>query len=159
MKIASGKVVSMHYTLTDDAGDVIDSSRGQDPIEYLHGHGNIIGGLENALEGNEAGDKTVVKLSPSEGYGEYNQNAVFQVPRDKFPAGSDIQVGMRVEGEGPEGTHSFIVLGLSEEEVTLDANHPLAGKNLNFDVEIIEVREATDQELAHGHVHDHGHDH
>lgn len=159
MKAANDRVVSMHYTLTDDAGTLIDSSRGREPLDYLHGHGNIISGLENALEGAEAGYKAAVKLSPAEGYGEYNAQAVFEVPKDKFPAGSDIEEGMQVHGEGPQGVMSFTVVGLTDAGVVLDGNHPLAGKNLNFDVEVIAVREATVQELAHGHVHSHGHDH
>jgi FKBP-type peptidyl-prolyl cis-trans isomerase SlyD len=159
MKAANGRVVSMHYTLTDDAGNTIDSSRGRDPFVYLHGHGNIISGLETALEGAEAGFKSAVTLQPSEGYGEYNPKAVFEVPKEQFPSGEDIQVGMQVQGEGPQGIVAFTVVELTDNEVVLDGNHPLAGKTLSFDVEIITVREATDQELEHGHVHAHGHHH
>lgn len=149
----------MHYTLTDDAGEVLDSSSGRTPFEYLHGHGNIIGGLESALEGVEAGFKSKVTVAPADGYGERNDKAVFEVPRDQFPPGEDIQVGMQVHGEGPQGVIAFTVVGVAADHVTLDGNHPLAGKTLHFDVEVLGVREATKQELDHGHVHAHGHDH
>ena len=159
MKVANGMVVSMHYTLTDEAGTTLDSSRGRAPFAYLHGHGNIISGLENALEGAEAGYKSEVELAPAEGYGEHNETVVFEVPREQFPDNEDIQVGMRVEGQGPQGVVPFTVVGLTEQGVVLDGNHPLAGKTLHFSVEVLEVRKATDQELAHGHVHDQHHDH
>ncbi|HXH04703.1 MAG TPA: peptidylprolyl isomerase [Candidatus Competibacteraceae bacterium] len=159
MKATAGMVVSMHYTLTDDQGEVIDSSRGGEPFAYLHGHGNIISGLEQALEGAEAGFHEQITVAPEDGYGEYLQQAVFEVPRDQFPQGEDIEVGMRVHGEGPQGVMAFTVVGLTEYGVILDGNHPLAGKTLHFDVEVLEVRQATRQELAHGHVHAGGHDH
>jgi len=137
MKTANGMVVTMHYTLTDDTGNTIDSSAGRDPLTYLHGYGNIIPGLESALEGCEAGFKSRVDVAASEGYGERDANAVFEAPREQFP--DDMEV--------------------TESNVKLDANHPLAGMNLHFDVEIVEVRAATDEEIEHGHVHDGSHDH
>lgn len=159
MKAANGMVVSMHYTLTNDQGQTLDSSRGGAPFAYLHGHGNIISGLEGALEGAEAGFANKVTVAPADGYGERNDQAVFEVPREQFPAGEEVQIGMRVHGEGPQGVMAFTVVGLTETGVVLDANHPLAGETLHFDVEVLEVRAATAQELAHGHVHAHGHDH
>lgn len=159
MKAALGRVVSLHYTLTDDHGMLLDSSRGHEPFAYLHGHGNIIPGLETALEGKEAGFNGAVQVSPAEGYGEYDPQAVFDVPRGQFPPGEDIQVGMQVQGEGAHGIMSFMVVNVDEQNVTLDANHPMAGKTLHFDVEVLEIRDATPQELSHGHVHAHGHDH
>lgn len=159
MKATEGMVVSMHYTLTDDGGAVIDSSRDGEPFEYLHGHGNIVPGLEQALEGTEPGHRSAVTVAPAKGYGEHQFQAVFQVPREQFPPGEEIAVGMRVHGEGPDGVMAFTVVGVSPETVTLDANHPLAGKTLHFDVEVVSVREATRQELSHGHVHSGGHDH
>lgn len=159
MKAAHGRVVSLHYTLTDDHGMLLDSSRGREPFAYLHGHGNIIRGLETALEGSEAGFLSNIKVPPGDGYGDYNPEAVFEVPRGQFPPDEDIRVGMQVQGEGEHGVLSFTVVEVNGQGVVLDANHPMAGKNLNFDVEVLGVREATEQELSHGHVHAHGHDH
>ncbi|MCB1823581.1 MAG: peptidylprolyl isomerase [Candidatus Competibacteraceae bacterium] len=159
MKAAKDKIVSLHYTLTDDGGVTLDSSHGREPLSYLHGHGNIIQGLEAALEGKEVGFNASVQVVPADGYGEYNPQAVFEVPREQFPPNEAIQVGMRVQGESPDGVLNFTVLAVNEQGVVLDANHPMAGKNLNFEVEVLEVRDATAQELSHGHVHPHGHDH
>lgn len=159
MKAARGKVVSLHYTLTDDQGIVLDSSQGREPLAYLHGYGNLIHGLETALEGREAGFATTVKVAPADAYGDYQPEAVFEVPRRQFPPQEDIQVGMQVQGESEHGIQSFRVVQVSDQAVVLDGNHPMAGKNLHFDVEVLDVREATAQELAHGHVHAHGHDH
>ena len=159
MKATQDRVVSLHYTLTDDHGLLLDSSRGRDPLAYLHGHGHIIQGLESALEGREAGFSGSVQVPPTDAYGEYDPQGVFEAPRDQFPPGEDIQAGMRVQAEGPQGTVNFTVLSANDQGVVLDANHPLAGKTLNFEVELLEVREATTQELAHRHVHAHGHDH
>lgn len=160
MKVANDRVITMHYTLSDENGAVIDSSRDRDePFVYLHGHGNIIGGLESALEGTEEGFASEITVTPEEGYGERNEQAVFQVPKEQFPAGEDIQVGMQVQGEGPQGVVAFTVADLTDNGVILDGNHPLAGKTLHFDVEVLDVREATSQELEHGHAHAHGNEH
>lgn len=159
MKAAHGRVVSLHYTLTDDLGVQIDSSHGREPFIYLHGFGNIIRGLENALEGCEAGYRSTIQIAPADGYGEYDPQAVFNAPREKFPPQEDIQVGMRIHGQSDQGLLEFTVVNVSAQAITLDANHPLAGKNLHFAVDVLEVRDATAQELAHGHVHAHGHDH
>lgn len=159
MKATHGRVVSLHYTLTDDLGVQLDSSRGHEPFVYLHGFGNIIPGLEKALEGCEAGFSSTIQVAPADGYGEYNPQGVFEAPRDQFPPGEEIQVGMRVQGEGAHGIVNFTVVSLNDQAVTLDANHPMAGKNLHFAVDVLEVRDATAQELAHGHVHAHGRDH
>lgn len=159
MKAARGRVVSLHYTLTDDSGVQLDSSREREPFAYLHGYGNIIAGLEAALEGCEAGFSSAIHLTPAEGYGEYNPEAVFEAPRAQFPPGENIQIGMRVQGEGERGILNFTVVDVNDQVVVLDANHPMAGKNLHFAVEVLAVRDATAQELAHGHAHTHGHDH
>lgn len=159
MKAANGRVVSLHYVLTDDHGLLLDSSREREPFAYLHGYGNIIRGLETALEGSEAGFSSAIRVPPADGYGDYNPEAVFEVPRGQFPPEEDIQVGMQVQGEGAHGILNFTVVEVSDRGVVLDANHPMAGKNLNFQVEVLEVRAATEQELSHGHVHAHGHDH
>ncbi len=159
MKTASGMVVTMHYTLSDDAGEVIDSSSGRAPLSYLHGHGNIVPGLEKALEGAEAGFKQRVTVPPAEGYGEKDPDAVFEAPRDQFPPDMEVEPGVRVYAEGPHGPVHFTVLELTDDGVRLDANHPLAGMNLHFDVEVVEVRQATPEELEHGHVHGEDHHH
>ena len=159
MKAVHGRVVSLHYTLTDDLGVQLDSSRGHEPFVYLHGYGNIIPGLESALEGHEAGFSSAIQVVPADGYGAYNPQAVFEVPRAQFPPSEDIQVGMQVQGEGAQGILNFTVVDVNDQGVVLDANHPMAGKNLHFAVDVLEVRDATAQELAHGHVHAHGHDH
>lgn len=159
MKATQDTVVSLHYTLTDDHGLLLDSSRGRDPLAYLHGHGHIIQGLEAALEGCEVGFSKSVQVPPANAYGEYDPKAVFEAPRDQFPPGEDIKPGMQVQAESPQGIVNFTVVSANDQAVTLDANHPLAGKTLNFEVEVLEVREATDQELAHQHVHAQGHDH
>jgi FKBP-type peptidyl-prolyl cis-trans isomerase SlyD len=160
MKTASGMVVTMHYTLTDDAGTVLDSSEGREPLAYLHGHGNIIPGLEKALEGSEPGFKSSVTVPPGEGYGEKNPEAVFEAPREHFPPEMELAPGNQVYAEGPRGPVTFTIVDTSDSGVVLDANHPLAGQTLHFDVEVVEVREATQEELEHGHVHgEGGHEH
>jgi FKBP-type peptidyl-prolyl cis-trans isomerase SlyD len=160
MKAASGTVVSMHYTLTDDSGTVLDSSSGGDPLTYLHGHGNIIPGLEKALEGRESGFRSKVTVPAAEAYGEKDPQAVFEAPREHFPPDLELAEGLRVFAEGPEGRIALTVIKLTETGAVLDANHPLAGQTLHFDVEITEVRTATTEEVEHGHVHgpdDHHH--
>lgn len=153
MKIAHGTVVTMHYTLTDDTGTVIDSSAGREPLAYLHGYGNIIPGLEKVLEGREAGFKSNVTVPPAEGYGERDPSAVFEAPREHFDPDMDLTPGVQVYAEGPQGPVAFMVVSVSESGVMLDANHPLAGETLHFDIEITDVRKATEEETTHGHVH------
>lgn len=160
MKTARNMVVSLHYTLKDDSGEVLDSSDGREPLAYLHGHSNIVPGLEKALEGSDVGHRSKVAVTPAEGYGEQNPELVFEAPREKFPNDMKLEAGSRVYAEGPEGPISFAVVRLTESGAILDGNHPLAGKTLHFDVEIVDVRPATKEELEHGHVHGAGgHDH
>ena len=156
MTIAQNSVVTIHYTLKDDAGQVIDSSREGDPIAYLHGHGNLVLGLERELQGKSAGDKVSVSVTPEEGYGEYDQKLVQQVPRRSMSGVGKITLGMRLHAQTPEGPRAVTVTRLVGDMVTIDGNHPLAGKNLNFEVEITDVRDATEEELTHGHVHGEG---
>jgi len=153
MPIAKDSVVSIHYTLKDDAGAVIDSSAGSDPLTYLHGHGNIVSGLENALEGKETGNKIVVTVPPAEGYGDYNKDLVQKVPRRSLKGIPNVRVGMQLQAQTEQGTRVVTVTNVQSDMVTIDGNHPLAGKALNFDVEVTEVRSATEEELSHGHVH------
>ncbi len=156
--IDNGRVVSIDYTLKDDAGTVIDSSEGAEPLSYLHGHGQIIPGLEKKLDGAAVGDDLEVTVSPDEGYGAHDPSRVFTVPRERFEF--DVKAGDFVQAKQPDGTAIPLqVTGVSEQEVTVDANHPLAGRTLNFAVKVVGVREATSEELEHGHSHDgHAHD-
>jgi FKBP-type peptidyl-prolyl cis-trans isomerase SlyD len=153
MQIATDAVVSIHYTLTDDTGETLDSSAGGDPLAYLHGKGNLIPGLENALTGKQAGDKLQVKVAPAEGYGEYDKALIQSVPRRSFKGVGKVQVGMQFQVPSPQGARMVTVTRVAGDMVTIDGNHPLAGKHLNFDVEITEVRAASEEEIAHGHVH------
>jgi FKBP-type peptidyl-prolyl cis-trans isomerase SlyD len=153
MQVAQNAVVSIHYTLTDDTGKTIDSSAGGDPLAYLHGNGNLIPGLEKALEGKQTGDKVTVKIPPAEGYGEHDPALVQQIPRRVLKGINNVYVGMQLQAQSEHGVRAVTVTHVAGDMVTIDGNHPLAGQNLNFDVEITEVRAATDEELAHGHVH------
>lgn len=153
MQIANDKVVSIHYTLKDNDGKILDSSEGKDPLKYLHGKQNIIPGLENAMEGKSIGDKFNVKVEPSEGYGERNDQMVVSIPRTSFGEIEEINPGMQFQLNSQNGPVVVTVVETDDENVKVDANHPLAGVELNFDVEVMEIREATDEELDHGHVH------
>lgn len=160
LSAAHQHVVAMHYTLTNDAGEVLDSSQGREPLAYLHGAGNIVPGLEKAISGRKAGDKFSVSVAPAEGYGEHDPERVQDVPRSAFQGVDDIQPGMQFQaGNGRGQGMPVVVTKVDSQTVTIDANHPLAGVTLHFAIEITEVRAATAQELAHGHVHAHGHDH
>lgn len=153
MKIAEDKVVSIHYTLTDSGGTVLDASAGGEPLAYLHGAGNIIPGLESALEGRQAGDRLSVTVDPAQGYGERDERLVQAVPRSAFKGVEQLAPGMQFQAQGPQGTRLVVVTQVAADIVTVDANHPLAGQTLHFEVEIAEVRDATREELEHGHVH------
>ena len=152
MTVENGKVVSFHYTLTNAQGDVLDQSQ-EHPMPYLHGAGNIIPGLEKELAGKKVGDKLTVNVPAAEAYGEYHEQLVNDVPREAFQGVDQIEPGMQFQANTPEGVQVITVKAVCGETVTVDANHPLAGQDLNFDVEIVEVREATEEESAHGHVH------
>lgn len=156
MEITKNKVASIHYTLRDDEGTVIDSSEGRDPLLYLHGAGNLIPGMEEGLEGKSKGEKFNIKIEPEKGYGEKDENLVQKVPRSAF-GDQEVKPGMRFStNQGGVVT----VTDVSLDSVTVDGNHPLAGVALNFDVEVMEVRNATLEEISHGHVHgDGGHHH
>ncbi|MDD1651261.1 MAG: peptidylprolyl isomerase [Methylococcaceae bacterium] len=153
MQIETHKVVSIHYTLTSDEGDILDSSEGQEPLTYLHGLGNIIAGLENALTGRAVGDKFTVSVAPAEGYGERDDAMVQSVPKSAFQGVDEILPGMQFQAQSPEGMQLVTVIDVEGDDVILDGNHPMAGLNLNFTVEITEIRDATREELDHGHVH------
>ena len=151
--IGDNLVVSMHYKLTDDAGNVLDSSEGSEPMTYLHGSGDIIAGLEKALLGKAEGATLQVRVEPEEGYGEVVPDLIQTIDRAAFKGVDAIEVGMLFEAESPQGEVQHIVVKeVAGDEIVIDANHPLAGVVLDFDIEIISVREATQDEVAHGHV-------
>ena len=149
MQITKHKVAAIHYTLTDNEGNILDSSSGRDPLHYIHGVGNLIPGMEEGLEGKATGDKFTLKVSPEKGYGVKSDDLMQQVPRSAF-GDQKIEVGMQFQtNQGQVVTVTKVGL----ENITVDGNHPLAGVELNFAVEVIEIRGATEEELAHGHVH------
>jgi FKBP-type peptidyl-prolyl cis-trans isomerase SlyD len=147
-------VVSMHYKLTNNAGDILDSSEGEQPLSYLHGAGNLIPGLEKELTGKTVGASLQVAVAPEEAYGPVNDALIETVPRSAFQGVESVEPGMAFEARGNDGqSRRIVVTEISGDDITVDGNHPLAGVELNFDVEIIEVRDATEEEIAHGHVH------
>lgn len=150
MKIAPGTVVSLEYILTDEQGEVLDTTEGREPLEYLHGYHNIIPGLEEALEGAEAGFSTEVTVEPDKGYGPVDPHAIFAVPIDRFPEDMEVTIGMTVVGETQSGPIRLTVRDIQDDMVVLDGNHPLAGKTLHFSVKVTDVRESTDQEKQLG---------
>jgi len=152
MQVGADKAVSIHYTLRDDAGEVLDSSDGRDPLTYLHGAGNIVPGLEKALEGKQVGDEVKVKVAPADGYGERDEENVRNVPRRRLPEGK-IEPGMRLRLQTEHGPMIVAVTAVQGDYVTIDGNHALAGMTLNFEVKVVEVRDATAEERTHGHVH------
>jgi FKBP-type peptidyl-prolyl cis-trans isomerase SlyD len=153
MQVASHKVVSMHYTLTNDRGETLDSSRGHEPLTYLHGAGNLIPGLEKALEGKQGGDKLTVRVPPEDGYGKRDDALIQAIPRRTLKGMGDLRVGMRLQAQSDHGVRVVRITHVAGDMVTIDGNHELAGETLNFDVEITEVRDATAEEMEHGHVH------
>lgn len=154
MKVQNNSVVSIHYTLTNDSGEVLDSSEGKDPLKYLHGAGNIIPGLENELLDCVVGDSKQVTVQPKDGYGELNEQLVQKLPTEAFGGIDKIEEGMEFQAEGPDGSAQYVVVTKVEEDgITIDGNHALAGQVLNFDVSVVEVRDATETEIEHGHVH------
>jgi FKBP-type peptidyl-prolyl cis-trans isomerase SlyD len=154
MQIRENTVVSIDYVLTDAAGAVLDRSAEGSPLSYLQGASNIIPGLERALEGKTQGESLQVEVAPAEGYGDYDQDLVQVVSRELFEDADALEPGMRFQASSDSGTLLVTVTDVSDDGVTVDGNHPLAGQTLTFDVTVAGVREATEEELAHGHVHD-----
>jgi len=153
MKISQNKVVSIDYRLRNDAGDVLDSSEGHGPLTYLHGASNIIPGLERELEGREAGDALQVTVEAADAYGERNPDLMQVVPSSMFEGVEKVEVGMQFQAQTPAGPQIVTIAKVEGDEVTVDGNHPLAGERLHFDVTVREVRDATPEELDHGHAH------
>lgn len=153
-------VVTMNYSLSID-GEVVDSSEGEenDPIIFLQGAGQIISGLEKSIYGLKVGDKKSVTVDPKDGYGDIDPESIVEVPKDEFPKDFPLELGVEItvnaDNEDDEGDEEMeaTIIAVNDTTVTLDFNHPLAGKTLNFDVHIIDVREATSEEIEHGHVH------
>ncbi len=157
MQIAANKAVSIEYTLTDDAGEVLDSSAGGEPMVYLQGAGNIIPGLEQELEGKEPGDELKVTVEPENAYGEFSAELVAVLGRIMFEGVDELEPGMQFHASGPDGSTQIVTITAVEgDEVTVDGNHPLAGQRLTFEVKVVDVRDATEDEVAHGHIHGEG---
>lgn len=158
--IGANSVVAIHYTLKNDAGDVLDSSEGSEPLVYLHGAQNIIPGLESELQGKSIGAKFDASIAPAQGYGESRPELVQVIKKEMFQGAEEIKPGMSFVAQGDGGRQQQVrVTDVSGDDVTIDANHPMAGMTLHFSIEVVEIRDATEQELSHGHVHQHGHDH
>lgn len=154
LAISKNSVVSLHYKLTDDDGNVLEHSDKSGPLNYLHGAGTMIRGLEKALAGKTAGERLQVRVAPAEAYGQVFPGLVQTLERSAFKQVENIEVGMRFEAETPDGTLERIVVTKVEgNDITIDANHPLAGMALNFEIEILSVRAATPEEIDYGHAH------
>jgi FKBP-type peptidyl-prolyl cis-trans isomerase SlyD len=153
VEIAADRVVTIHYTLKDDDGTVLDSSAGGEPLAYIQGHGNLVSGLEKALEGKQDGNTLSVVVSPAEGYGVRDAGLIQRVPKRSLQGSGEIKKGMQFQARTDDGMRLFTVTAVVGDMVTLDGNHPLADQTLHFDVSIVGVREATAEELEHGHVH------
>ena len=156
MDIKKDKVVTIDYSLRDAAGKLLDSSDGSEPLIYLHGNDNIIPGLEKHLEGKSAGDSVSCVVPAVDAYGERDETLVFKVGKKDFGDNVEVSPGMQFEAHGEDGAQIVTVVSVNGDEVTIDANHPLAGETLHFDVKVLNVREPTEEELKHGHVHAEG---
>ena len=160
MKISKDLVAMIDYTLTNDDGEVLDSSEDGDPLAYVHGNGNLVPGLENALTGKEPGDSVNTVISPEDGYGIFSDELIFTVEKEQFDDPKELEVGMIFQAEVSGETKLCTIEEMSGETVKVNANHPLAGVTLHFEVTVRDVREASSEELEHGHVHgDGGHHH
>ncbi|MBT0307724.1 peptidylprolyl isomerase [Morganella morganii] len=165
MKVAKDLVVSLAYQVRTEDGVLVDESPASAPLDYLHGRGALISGLESALDGRVAGDVFDVDVGANDAYGQYDENLVQRVPKDVFVGVDELEVGMRFLADTDMGPVPVEITGIEGDEVIVDGNHMLAGQNLKFHVEVIGVREATAEELEHGHVHGEeggccgGHDH
>lgn len=152
MQIADRNVASFHYTLTNDGGEVLDTSQNREPLAYLHGAGNIVPGLEKAMAGHAVGDSFRVEVAPEQGYGPLHEELKQTLPISAFKGVPEPKHGMQFSGEGPQGPILVTVTAVDGDQVSVDGNHPLAGETLHFAVEITDVREATEEELVEGRV-------
>ncbi len=159
MQIANNTAVTIHYTLTNDAGEVLDSTAGGEPMVYLHGKGNIISGLEKALNNKNTGDKFDVRIEPEDAYGEFSEDMIQVVSREMFDGIDDLEVGMQFHAAVNSGSGIVTIMKIDGDDITIDGNHPMAGLALNFAIEIVGVRLATKDENSHGHIHGAGCNH
>ncbi len=159
MQIAERTVAMFHYTLKNANGEILDSSDGAEPLPYLHGAGNIVPGLEAQMLGKSAGDKFQAIVPPALGYGEHDQSKIQQIPKSVFPAGQPVEVGMQFGAQTPQGPLAITIAAIEGDMITIDGNHPLAGVTLHFDIEVVDVRDATLEENLHGHAHGTGEHH
>ena len=153
MQVADNMAVSIHYTLTNDDGEILDSSIGDQPLVYLHGTGNIISGLEDALYGKTVADKFKVRIAAKDAYGEKNDEMVQVIPRDMFEGIDELEVGMQFHADVSSDSGQVTIINIDGDDITIDGNHSLAGMPLTFDVEVVEIRPATKEEAEHGHIH------
>ena len=156
MKISKNTIASIEYTLRDDEGEIIDSSEGDSPLEVLVGQGQLIPGLEKALMGLEAGKELKISVNPEEAYGDYNPGLEVVVPMSQIKTDDEIEEGVHFQVDTPDGTLIYEVQKIEGDQVTMNGNHPLAGQVLHFDVKVVSVRAATEEELKHGHAHSEG---
>lgn len=154
MSVGMNKVITFNYILKDEEGTLLDSSSNKEPMAFLSGSKQIIPKLEEVLNGMIIGSKKSVKVSAADAYGEYSEDAIQKIKKDQFPEEAKIEVGMTYLANSPDGKQMpFLVSEINDQDITIDFNHPLAGKNLEFDVELLDVRDATPEEIQHGHVH------
>ena len=150
MQISKNKVATFDFTVTNESGQTLDSSKESGPFSYIHGIGYLVPGLESAMEGKSAGDRFLVTVLPEQGYGEWDESILHIIPRSVFDEVEDLEVGQHVQIEFENNTRIAVVTKIEEDHVTLDGNHPLAGMTLNFDIDVVDVRDATKEELEHG---------
>ncbi|MGB1017808.1 MAG: FKBP-type peptidyl-prolyl cis-trans isomerase [Chitinophagales bacterium] len=153
MNITENAVVQMHYKLTNKEGMLLDSSEGREPLTYMHGKQMLIPGLENQLNGKEVGNKFVAEVPAAEAYGQKSDEMIHLVPKENFKGDGELKPGLQIQIDTNQGQQMAIITKVEGNDVTIDMNHPLAGMDLSFDVEIVDIREATKEEIEHGHVH------
>lgn len=153
MQITNNTAVSIHYTLMNDLGEELDSTADGEPLDYLHGQGSIISGLEDALTGKAIGDKLDIRIEPADAYGEFSDDMIQVVSRDMFDGIDKVEVGMQFHAAVNSGSGIVTVVKIDGDDITIDGNHPLAGQALNFSVEVVGIRPATQDEIQHGHIH------
>jgi len=153
MKIIEQKVVSITMIVKNAEGEIVDQASEQDPLVYLHGHNNLFPALEEELEGKQMGDKVSLTLTPETGYGERDESLVSELPSSQFQGVDTIEAGMMFQADSPQGPVMLTVIGVDGDSIKVDANHPMAGQTLSFEIEVKDIRDATAEEISHGHPH------